>query len=290
MIRTTGTYSGRSAIITGGASGIGLALGAELATRGAHVVLADCDGAQASLAAEELDARSRGGVGSVSAAMLDVRDGAAVAALVGEVAARYGRLDLMFNNAGIVVGGRTDEMTIEHWDRVIDVNLKGVVNGVLAAYPLMIEQGQGHLVNTASTAGLAPAVLVAAYSASKHAVVGLSGALRAEAAMFGVRVSVLCPGSVDTPILDRQPPVDLEPLTSPVLTGREYMAEVGLKPIPAEQFARAALKGVARNRGIIVAPASARAVWYLERLAPGLVDRVGRRTARRITRTLTERK
>ncbi len=96
----------------------------------------------------------------------------------------------------------------------------------------MIEQGHGHIVNTASTAGLAPAVLVAAYSASKHAVVGLSGALRAEAAMFGVRVSVLCPGAVDTPILDRRSPVDLAPLTSPVLTGREYMAAVGLKPIP----------------------------------------------------------
>ena len=161
-----------------------------------------------------------------------MRDAVAVQALVDEVAVRHGRLDFMFNNAGIVIGGRTDEMSREHWDRVIDVNLKGVVNGVVAAYPLMVSQGHGHIVNTASTAGLAPAVLVAAYSASKHAVVGLTGALRPEAARFGVRVSVMCPGAVDTPILDAGPPADLPPLTSPVMTGREYMAAVGLRRFP----------------------------------------------------------
>jgi short-subunit dehydrogenase len=153
----------------------------------------------------------------------------------------------------------------------------------------MITQGHGHIVNTASTAGLAPAVMVAAYSASKHAVVGLTGALRAEAAMYGVRVSVVCPGAVDTEILDRPPPGDLAPLASPVMTGREYMATVGLKPIPAADFARSALRGVARNRAVIVSPASARAVWYLQRIAPGLVDLAGRRTARRVTAELARR-
>jgi NAD(P)-dependent dehydrogenase (short-subunit alcohol dehydrogenase family) len=228
--------------------------------------------------------------GSVSTAPLDVRDAAAVNALVTDVIDRHGRIDLMFNNAGIVIGGRTDEMSVEHWDRVLDVNLKGVVNGVAAAYPVMVEQGSGHIVNTASTAGLAPAVMVAAYSASKHAVVGLSGALRPEAAQYGVRVSVVCPGSIDTPILDDPAPADLAPLASPVLTGREYMKFVGLKPIPPEQFALAALHGVARNRAVIVAPASAKAVWYLQRFAPGLVERVARRTARRITRELDKRR
>ena len=228
--------------------------------------------------------------GSVTTSQLDVRDAAAVESLVADVVARHGRIDLLFNNAGIVIGGRTDEMGVEHWERVLDVNLMGVVHGVAAAYPLMVEQGHGHIVNTASTAGLAPAVLVAAYSASKHAVVGLSGALRAEAAQYGVRVSVLCPGSVDTPILDEPAPAELAPLASPVLTGREYMKFVGLKPIPPEQFARAALRGVARNRSVIVAPASAKAVWYLQRFAPGLVERAGRRTMRRVTRELDTRR
>ena len=100
---------------------------------------------------------------------------------------------------------------------------------------------------------------------------------------------MLCPGSVDTPILDAEPPADLPPLTAPAMTGREYMAAVGLKPIPAERFARAALRGVARNQGVIVAPTSAKAVWYLQRVAPGLVEMAGRRTARRINRDLATR-
>lgn len=280
MFRRAATFRERVAIITGGASGIGLALGAELAAAGAHAVLADCDG--------ELVARSAE-AGSMTSATLDVRDAPAVKALVDDVVARHGRLDFMFNNAGIVIGGRTDEMPVEHWDRVIDVNLKGVVNGIVAAYPVMVAQGHGHIVNTASAAGLAPAVMVAAYTASKHAVVGLTGALRAEAAMYGVRVSVVCPGAVDTAILDRPPPGDLARLTTPVMTGREYMATVGMKPIPAAELARYALRGVARNRAVIVTPASARAVWYLQRFAPGLVEVVGRRTARRVTAELARR-
>jgi NAD(P)-dependent dehydrogenase (short-subunit alcohol dehydrogenase family) len=282
------SFLGAAVIITGGASGIGLAMGAELAAHGAHVVLADFDGERAEREANELDARDATS-GSVSAAMLDVRDRAAVKSLVDAVAGRHGQLDFMFNNAGIVIGGRSDTMSGEHWDRVIDVNLMGVVNGVVAAYPMMAAQSHGHIVNTASTAGLAPAAMVAAYSASKHAVVGLSGALRAEAATVGVRVSVVCPGAVDTPILDAGPPEDLPPPTAATMTGREYMAVVGLKPIPAERFARAALRGVARNHGVIVAPASAKAVWYLQRMAPGLVEMAGRRTARRVNHQLAIR-
>jgi NADP-dependent 3-hydroxy acid dehydrogenase YdfG len=275
-------------IVTGGAAGIGAALAAEMVGNGAHVVLADRDTERVEATCAALAIPVTGG-GSARAVTLDVRDASAVRELVADVGARHGRLDFMFNNAGIVIGGRTDEMTVEHWQRVLDVNLQGVVNGVAAAYPVMVKQGHGHIVNTASTAGLAPAVLVAAYSASKHAVVGLSGALRPEAALYGVRVSVLCPGSVDTAILDNPPPPDLPALATPVLTGREYMAAVGLKPIPADRFAHAALRGVARNRAVIVAPASARAVWYLQRLAPSLVERVGRRTARRINRDLAQR-
>jgi NAD(P)-dependent dehydrogenase (short-subunit alcohol dehydrogenase family) len=281
VLRKPASFRDRVAVVTGGASGIGLAIAAGLAARGARVVLADVN-------RERLE-RAATLTRSVATVQLDVRDAAAVEGLVADVVARHGRIDLLFNNAGIVIGGRTDEMGVEHWERVLDVNLMGVVHGVAAAYPLMVEQGHGHIVNTASTAGLAPAVLVAAYSASKHAVVGLSGALRAEAAQYGVRVSVLCPGSVDTPILDEPAPSDLAPLASPVLTGREYMKFVGLKPIPPEQFAQAALRGVARNRAVIVAPASAKAVWYLQRVAPGLVERAGRRTMRRVTRELDTR-
>src|SRR3954470_22550620 len=147
-------FAGKVAIVTGGASGIGRALGEVLAEHGATVVLGDVNASE-------------------SVASLDVRHEEAVRSFVARVYERHGRLDFMFNNAGVSIGGPTHELDAAHWQRAIDVNLKGVVNGILAAYPRMVEQGFGHIVNTASVAGLAPAVMTAPYSTTKHAVVGL---------------------------------------------------------------------------------------------------------------------
>ena len=280
-------FAGKTAIVTGGGSGIGRALGAELVRHGADVVLADVDGASAQTAAKGLTESAVPGTGSVVAARLDVRDVVAFRALVDEVASRHGHLDLLFNNAGITMGGSTHELDSSHWDRIIDINIKGVVNGVLTAYPLMVAQGDGHIVNTASGAGLAPAVLTVAYTTTKHAVVGLSTALRPEAALHGVRVSVLCPGAVDTPILDKGPPSDLPP-RGQAMTAREYLQKVGLSPMSADRFAQRALHGVVRNKAIIVVPRSAKAIWYLHRLSPGLIDLSGRSTARRILKDLSD--
>src|SRR5215210_1535640 len=149
------TFADRTAIVTGGASGIGRAIGARLSAGGAHVVLADVDGPAARRTAAELDERP-GATGSVVGTGLDVRRADDVGALVEEVVSRHGRVDLMFNNAGIVFGGRTHQMPPPYWERIIDVNIRGVVNGVLAAYPVMVGQGAGQIVNTASGAGLAP--------------------------------------------------------------------------------------------------------------------------------------
>jgi NAD(P)-dependent dehydrogenase (short-subunit alcohol dehydrogenase family) len=273
-------FRGKTAIITGGGSGIGKALGAELVGRGAHVVLADIDGAAAQAAAKELvPADGRGG--SITGVELDVRDLDAVRSVVDACVGGRGRLDFMFNNAGISMGGETHNLEAAHWDRIIDVNFKGVVNGVLAAYPVMLAQGAGHIVNTSSGAGLAPTVLTVAYAATKHAVVGLSTSLRPEAARRGVRVSVLCPGAVDTAILDRPPAEDLPP-GSQAMTGREFLGKLGVPMTTADRFARGALEGVAKNRGIIVVPASAKALWYLQRLSPAAVDRIGRLMVRRV--------
>jgi NAD(P)-dependent dehydrogenase (short-subunit alcohol dehydrogenase family) len=130
----------RVAIVTGGTSGIGQALAAALVRRGDRVVLTGVDGAAALDVAEQLTAM---GPGAASAAALDVRDPAAVAALVTDAAERYGRLDLLFNNAGIGMGGPVEELSLAHWNRAIDVNLRGVVHGVAAAYPVMLRQGSG---------------------------------------------------------------------------------------------------------------------------------------------------
>ena len=263
------TFRGKTAIVTGGASGIGRALCAGLLESGATVVIADFDAAALELAVDELSA-SFGE--NVSGRKVDVTDRDAVRSLVEDNAARSGGIDYLFNNAGISLGGPTHEMSGAHWDAIIETNLVGVVNGLLAAYPLMVAQGRGHIVNTASAAGLAAPPFVTAYATTKHAVVGMSTGLRAEAALHGVRVTVLCPGAVDTAILDRPPAADLPQTASEPVTARAYLTRLHQRPMTAERFASRALRDVSRNRAISVIPRSANALWYLHRLSPALVS------------------
>jgi NAD(P)-dependent dehydrogenase (short-subunit alcohol dehydrogenase family) len=266
-------FAGKVAIVTGGGSGIGAALVRALTARGATVVIADIDEAGAKAVAESARAVAElatAGGGTVSTAVLDVRDSAAVADQVNQTAAEHGALDLMFNNAGIAIGGLVEELTLDHWDRVLDVNVRGVVHGVHAAYPLMLRQGRGHIVNTASLAGLVPGPSLAPYAAAKHAVVGLSLSLRAEGAGRGVRVSAVCPGFVDTPLLGR-----VNPGLPQTETGANAAALARLlgKLYQADPLARDVLAGVERNRALIVAPRSARIAWRMARYAPGVTMR-----------------
>ena len=143
------------------------------------------------------------GPGAATAAVVDVRDASGFQKLVDDTAAEHGRLDYLFNNAGIGIAGEERDVSLEDWNTVLDVDLHGVVHGVRAAYALMVKQGHGHIVNTASLAGLLPSPGLVPYAMTKHGVVGLSLSLRAEAAEHGVRVTAVCPGVVDTPILTR---------------------------------------------------------------------------------------
>lgn len=200
-----------------------------------------------------------------------MRDAVAFKRCVEDVVKQRGRLDYLFNNAGIGVAGEAYEIPGAAWDRIIDINVRGTVNGVAAAYPLMMQQRGGHIVNTASLAGLVPAPLLTPYSMTKHAIVGLSHSLRIEAAAYGVRVSVLCPASVETPMLDAPPPADIQdmPWTPNV---RRFLTQLAGPPYPLDKFVADALRGVDRNAATIVAPARARLVWYLGRLSPRLVE------------------
>ena len=139
--------------------------------------------------------------------------------------------------------------------------------------------------NTASAAGLVAPPMVVGYAATKHAVVGLSTGLRPEASRHGVKVSVLCPGMVDTPILDRSPSGLPDTASAPV-TPREYLRVLKQKPMSADRCADLALVEVARNRAIIVVPRSAAAMWYVFRLSPSLADRAGRLMAARVDAAL----
>ncbi|MET0144432.1 MAG: SDR family oxidoreductase [Ilumatobacteraceae bacterium] len=282
----TTTFDGRTALVTGGGSGIGLALSRRLVMMGARVVVADLDADAAATAAHHITNSCGTSAGTVTAQQLDVRNGDAVRAAVDDIVARDGRIDLLFNNAGISMGGPTHELTGAHWDRIIDTNLRGVVNGVLAAYPAMIEQRDGHIINTASGVGLAAPPFVTAYAATKHAVVGLSTGLRPEAARHGVAITVLCPGAVETPILDRAQIADLPSTATRPVTAREYLEVVRQRPIDADNYARHALEAVRRNKMIVVFPRRAAALWYLHRLSPALTDRLASTIARRIERQL----
>lgn len=263
-----GTWSGASVFMTGGGSGIGEGLSLELARRGAVVCVTDRDGAAA-----ERVARACGG--ETRAEALDVRDAAAVKAAIERFAGQRGRLDYIFNNAGVGVGGETHELSLGHWEYVLDVNVRGVVHGVVAAYPLMVAQRGGHIVNVASLAGLMPAPLLTPYAMSKHAVVGLTLSLRAEGAAHGVKVSALCPAAIETPILASKNPSHLPAVRSDVDV-RRHLTRLAGRPYPLGAMVREALAGIERDRGVIVIPKKARVLWRAGRMFPGVVEKACR--------------
>jgi NAD(P)-dependent dehydrogenase (short-subunit alcohol dehydrogenase family) len=277
-------YRGKTAIVTGAASGIGKAVATALVQNGALCVFADIDEDGAAAAAAAAGRKSpTGGGGTALAAALDVTDAGEVTDLVARTAREHKSLDLVFNNAGVNMLGAVSDFSLVHWRRVIEVNLMGVVHGVAAAYPIMIEQGGGHIVNTASMAGLLPSPMLAPYGMTKHGIVGLSLSLRIEAAAHAVRVSVVCPGVIDTPILHRgnPPEVPAVPAVPDVPTARALLEKLIGKAYSPEDLAGDILAGVATNRALIVAPASARRAWRIFRLAPELLVSGGTFTLRR---------
>ena len=269
--------AGKVAIITGGAGGIGKALAEELAARGCYLVLADIN----SELLEQTAAELRAGGAELDAKTVDVRDATQVQALVEGAHRELGRIDYIFNNAGVNVCAELRDTTLEDWNLLIDVNLRGVVHGVHAAYSIMREQGFGHIINTASAAGLIPAAAEGAYAATKHAVVGLSSTLRIEAASFGVKVSVVCPGLVDTPILDSTKYVKLGPDALEEDLARE--ARTASNSSPADSSRR-------RSESVLHRAHARRfdALWRLHRYAPATSLGVGRIAVRLFRRERTE--
>ncbi|MBK6013967.1 SDR family oxidoreductase [Streptomyces sp. MBT53] len=185
------------AVITGAGSGIGRAAAHAFVRRGARVVVTDLVGERAHTVAGELG--DRGAALECDVTSLD--DLRAVRKLAVD---RFGRIDLVMNNAGILAVGPVEDIPLDAWQRVVDVNLLGVVRSNLVFLPVLLEQGSGHVVNTASTAGLLPYGFDRLpYTATKHAVVGLSEALALYLRPRGIGVSCLCPAGVATNIVEQ---------------------------------------------------------------------------------------
>jgi NAD(P)-dependent dehydrogenase (short-subunit alcohol dehydrogenase family) len=238
---------GAVVVVTGAAGGIGTALAVGFARAGADVVGADLPGRGA-----DVD--------------LDVRDADATRRVLSEVRATRGRLDVVVANAGIGVGGLTEDLSIDDWHRSIDVNVRGTANTVHAAYPLLVEQRRGALVLMSSLAGLAGLPLLVPYATTKFAVVGLAQSLRPEAARHGVGVTAVCPGPVETPLLEEVARTD-------GLSVRRYLTATGGKPMAPERLADAVVRAVRENRAL-VAPGRAGLLWRLNRMLPNAVAKV----------------
>lgn len=200
---------GRTAFIIGGASGIGLAMAKGFAAAGMNVAIADVEAEALAAALAELGS----GNVRVMGIRLDVRDREAMDAAAAQVTETFGPVQLLCNNAGVGAGGPLQETAHGDWDWTLGVNLQGVINGLQSFLPGMVAHGQGgHVVNTASMAGVMGVAGMGVYNASKFAVVGLSEALAQDVAESGIGVSVLCPGFVKTRIFDseRNRPQDLQ--------------------------------------------------------------------------------
>lgn len=216
---------GKVAVVTGAASGIGRAMAERFAASGMRLVLADIEARPLD---EVAGALSAGGT-DVLAVPTDVSVAKSVEELAAAASERFGPAHVVCNNAGVGAGGLTWQIPLSVWRWVVGVNMWGVIHGIAAFLPAMVERGEGHLVNTASVAGLLASPGLTPYAATKHAVVGISESLHHELALAapGVKVSVLCPGAIATRIVDseRNWPERLgprpEPATNPV------MSEVG---------------------------------------------------------------
>lgn len=208
--------SGKTILITGGGRGIGAAIARKCIAEGALVALCDLDQDSAQLTVDEL--RVAGGQASAYAA--DVADSASVQAMVAEVKARFGRIDALINNAGIVQDAQLKNMSDAQWDRVIAVNLSGVYHCTRAVVSAMLEQGAGSIVNMSSVVGLYGNFGQTNYAATKAGVIGMTKTWAKELGRKGIRANAICPGFISTPIIDSVPDKVLADMAAKVPLGR----------------------------------------------------------------------
>ena len=214
----TANIEGKVVVITGASSGMGEAAARHLAGQGAKVVLGARRAERLEALVDEIAAES----GDALAVMTDVTDRAQVANLVDTAVRRFGRIDVLINNAGIMPLSALESLKVDEWDRMIDVNIKGVLYGIAAALPHMKAQKSGHVITTASVAGHLVFPASSVYSGTKFAVRAICEGFRQEVKDYNIRTTILCPGAVKMELLDHISDEDVRD------ANRDYVENVGI--------------------------------------------------------------
>jgi NAD(P)-dependent dehydrogenase (short-subunit alcohol dehydrogenase family) len=267
--------NGRVAVVTGGASGIGFGLASAFAAEGMKVVIGDIEEPALGDAVARLEASGA----EVLGVRTDVSEDASVAALAAAAVDRFGAIHVACNNAGVGGGGLSWEAPLSTWEWVLGVNLWGVIHGIRAFVPILVQQDEAHLVNTASIAGLAAGPFMGPYNASKHAVVALSETLHHEMALTApqVKVSVLCPGWVRTRIADsaRNRPAGDAAADAADVPARQLLQSVIENGMPPEELAATVLDAIRAERFWILPHDDAEPFWrgFVNGRAQSLIDR-----------------
>jgi NAD(P)-dependent dehydrogenase (short-subunit alcohol dehydrogenase family) len=247
-------------VVTGAGSGIGRATSLALAGLGALVVAVDLDATAAKQTAADCGGEAYGA---------DVADAAEMAALADTVEATHGPVDVLVNNAGVGMSGRFLDTTLEDWDWILGVNLRGVIHGCRAFGPRMVARGRGHVVNVSSALAYLPRASEPAYVTTKAAVLSLSRCLRADWASQGVGISVVCPGVIATPIIEHTRFRGAQARPENVERLRRTFARRGHPP---GVVARAVVDAISRNRAVVPVGTEAWVGWLLRRVVPVRVE------------------
>jgi short-subunit dehydrogenase len=250
---------GKKALVTGAASGIGRSISLALAREGADLFLLDRDEEKLAWVGEEV---RKLGVEVISR-HCDVAEREQIAQAVDTLQDVWGEIDILVNNAGILYYGRTEQMSEEQWESLLSVNLFAPIRFVRLLLPLLRERPEAHILNVCSLAGLVPKRRLAAYQSSKFGLVGLSQSLRLEYGPKGVGVTALCPGLVDTDLMDAA--FERNWITSKPSIPR-------FLSVSPDRIAARAVKAIQKNQGLVVIPAYARLVWLFVRLFPRFLD------------------
>lgn len=252
-------YHNKIAVITGAASGIGKCLAEQLASYGTHVVITDINPDGIEAVVREISSKG----GSVTGDVLNVTDYDEFKRHIDHVINSRGRIDFIFNNAGIAISSEFQDMSVKDWQKVIDINLNGVFYGSILAYRRMVKQGFGHIVNLSSIEGMIPFPTTGSYVATKYAVLGMTQSMWVEGRSLGVKTHAVCPGYIRTNIFDSAKMVNID--RQKILDQYKLLEKLGVTP---EKCADVILKGVAKDKPIIPVTTLAHVIWRMARMFP----------------------